>query len=177
MLDVRSVADGAGEADDTSVTVSLCRMISIVSPGVNGSGAVGAGVSRASFAASSIVSRSCLRCARLRQKTEDLALVDRALDGVEIGVTREQDAHRARRERANLRQHLDAGHLRHAVIRDDHVDVLVADDVESLGAVRREEQIELAAEHDPHRVEHALLVVDEQESRSGAAACSCACMR
>ena len=53
------------------------------------------------------------------------------------------------------------------MVRDDDVDVLVADDVERFGAVRREEQIELAPEHDPHRVEHALLVVDEQEPRPG----------
>ena len=108
-----------------------------------------------------------LRRARLRQKTEHLALVDRAFDGVEVRVARQQDAHGSRRERANLRQHLDARHLRHAVIGDDDVDVLVADDVERFGAVRREEQIELAPEHDPHRVQHALLVVDEQEPRPG----------
>ena len=54
------------------------------------------------------------------------------------------------------------GHLRHAVVGHDDVDVLVADDVERLGAVRREEQVELTAEHDPHRIQHALLVVDEQ---------------
>ena len=77
VLDVRSVADGAGEADDTSVTVSLCRMISIASPAVNGSGAVGAGVSRASFAASSIVSRSCCGAHGLvRNRKTSLSLIE-----------------------------------------------------------------------------------------------------
>ena len=57
------------------------------------------------------------------------------------------------------------------MVRHDDVDVLVADDVERFGAVRREEQIELAAEHDPHRVQHALLVVDEQQA--GAVQPSC----
>ena len=118
-----------------------------------------------------------LRRARLGQEPEHFALVDRALDRVEIGVAGEQDAHGPRRERADLRQHLDAGHLRHAVIGHDDVDVLVADDVERFGAVRREEQIELPAEHDPHRVQHALLVVDEQEPRPRSILCACACMR
>jgi len=52
------------------------------------------------------------------------------------------------------------------VVGNDDVDVLVANDVERLGSVRGEEELELTAEHDPHRVQNALLVVDEQQSRS-----------
>ncbi len=153
----------------TSVTVSALEddldRIAGESPASNGSGAVGAGASRANFAASSIVSRSCCGAHGFVRKAKHLALVDRALDGVEVGIARQQNAHGPRRKRANLRQHLDARHLRHPVVRHDDVDVLVTDDVERLGTMRSEEQIELAAEHDPHRVQHALLVVDEQEPR------------
>ena len=49
---------------------------------------------------------------------------------------------------------------------------LSRDDVECFGAVRREEQLELPAEHDPHRVQHALLVVDEQQPRAVVASCT-----
>ena len=52
------------------------------------------------------------------------------------------------------------------MVGDDDVDVLVANDVERLGSVRSEEELELAAEHDPHGVQDALLVVDEQQPRS-----------
>ena len=57
--------------------------------------------------------------------TLELWVNDLRLDRVEIGVTGEQDSDRARGERANLRQHLDAGHLRHALIGDDDRDVLL----------------------------------------------------
>jgi hypothetical protein len=64
------------------VTVSACKMISIVSPGVSpsavsGPGAAGAGASRASLAASSIVSRSCCGAhGFVRNRNTSLSLIE-----------------------------------------------------------------------------------------------------
>jgi hypothetical protein len=62
------------------------------------------------------------------------------------------------------------------VVGDDDIDILVADDVERLGSVRSEEELELSAERSSHRVQNALLVVDEQEPRSVCLVCCVACM-
>ena len=75
VLEVR--AADCSDPSVTSVTVSLWRMISIVSPGVKGSGTVGAGVSRANFAASSIVSRSCAGAhGFVRKRNTSLSLIE-----------------------------------------------------------------------------------------------------
>src|SRR5688572_10995516 len=67
----------AGDAADTSVTVSLSRIISTVSPLATGSVATADGVSRATFAASSIVSRSCCGAHGLvRKRNTSLSLID-----------------------------------------------------------------------------------------------------
>ena len=100
---------------------------------------------------------------RLADEAVDLAVVDRADDRREVGVTGEQDAHAARRDVARLPQQIDAGHDRHALVADDDVHLVAAQEVERLVAVGGREHVIAVAEQRLQRGQDALLVVDHQQ--------------
>ena len=54
---------------------------------------------------------------------EDVALVDRVDDGVDIGVSREQEPGRLGADGPRLLEDLDAGHAGHPLVGEDHGDV------------------------------------------------------
>ena len=102
-----------------------------------------------------------IRGAGLRQKAKYFAVVDRPLDRVEVGITGQQYPDRSRRQCPDGRQDLDACHLRHSVSGNDDIDVVLFDDIESLGSMGGQIQFEISAKHHAHRIQYALLVVDE----------------
>ncbi len=64
--------------------------------------------------------------ARFRQITEHLAFVDRRFDRLQVGIARQQNAHRVRRQRLHRFQHLDTRHTGHTLVGDDDVYRMIA---------------------------------------------------
>ena len=70
---------------------------------------------------------------RLGDVAVDLAEVDRLDEDVDVGERGEDDADRVGAELARLAQHLEARHLRHPLVGDDHGDVVIREHRERLG--------------------------------------------
>ena len=104
-----------------------------------------------------------LRVPRLRDVAIDLPEVDRLDEHVDIGERGQDDADRLGLARLDLAEQLDAGHLRHPLIGDDHGDFLLVEDLQRLGATARRQDVERLAEVEPKRVEVVLLVVDDED--------------
>jgi hypothetical protein len=62
------------------------------------------------------------------------ALVEAADNHVDVRVTGDEDADRGGVDGLELAEELDAGHLRHALVAEDQMDLLVAEDLQRLGA-------------------------------------------
>ena len=72
---------------------------------------------------------------RLGEVAEDVPLVDRVDDRPDIGIGREQEPRRLRPDGLGLAQELDARHLRHPLVGQDHVGDLARPEIlERLGA-------------------------------------------
>ena len=96
----------------------------------------------------------------------DPAGVDRFHEAVDVGVGGEHDADRVRGHLLAPPQELDSGHAGHPVVREDHRHLLALEDAERFLAVIRADHRELGGQDGLERVEHARLVVHDQDRRS-----------
>ena len=101
---------------------------------------------------------------RLFHELKDVPLVDRRDDRFQIGITREEHPDRLRIPRLHLGQELDAGDLRHPLVRHHDVHFLFLHDaIALLGAIRLEHP-KLAAQQVVNRVANVRLVVDDEQA-------------
>ena len=94
---------------------------------------------------------------------EDLAVVDRTHDRREVGVAREEHAHRVGRRRAHLAKHLDAGEARHALVAHEDVDSAARHDLERRRAALGDLHVVFLPEERGEGVQDARVVVDEED--------------
>ena len=79
--------------------------------------------------------RELVGVARLGEVTKNMSLVDRIDDRPDIDIGREQEPRRLRPDGLGLAQDLDARHLRHPLVGEDHVGGLARPEIlERLGA-------------------------------------------
>jgi hypothetical protein len=94
----------------------------------------------------------------------DVAIVDRADDGVHVGEAGQDDAGGGRLHLEDPGEELDTGHLRHPLVRDHHRHrPLPLEEVERLGGGGGGEDLVFVLEGVGHRLEDRLLVVDDQD--------------
>lgn len=103
-----------------------------------------------------------IRIPRLCNVPEDVALVDRVDHGPDVRVAGKDHAGRVRVLRLNLREQLHTGHLRHALVRHDDVDVVRLEDVQGLGRAVAAVDVEVHPQQRSQRPQDFGLVIDEQ---------------
>src|SRR6266508_4415277 len=101
---------------------------------------------------------------RLAHEPEDVGAVDRALERRHVGEGGEHDPGDVGSAPAELREHLDARHARHALIGDHDVERHLLRDRERLRARRRLVDAPAVFQELAQDLEVQLLVVDEQHS-------------
>jgi hypothetical protein len=92
-----------------------------------------------------------------------VAKVDGIDQHVDIRECRQDDAHGVGPDLRHLLQELEAGHARHALVRDDHRHLVLAQELERLVTTLRAENRERALEVEAEGIEVVLLVVDDQD--------------
>jgi hypothetical protein len=100
---------------------------------------------------------------RLGDVAVDLPERDGLDQDVDVGEGGQDDADRVGPQLLGLLQQLEAGHLRHALIGDDHRDVALAQHLERLGAAGRADDVEHLPEVEAEGVQVVLLVIDDQD--------------
>ena len=104
----------------------------------------------------------------LPDEAEDLGAVHRLLDRARVRLAGEEDALDARPALLHHAQELDAGHARHPVVGDDHLDRLLLEQGERARCVGRVEDAAAgAAEDPPQRAADVVVVVDDEQRRLG----------
>ena len=105
-----------------------------------------------------------LRLPRLLEEAEDAGTVDGADQGRGVGKAGQNDPGHVGLAGAQLLEHLDAGHLRHALVGDDDVDVRLVGDLERLfagfGFVDGVAALQESAQHQQIRS----FVIDQQDA-------------
>ena len=103
---------------------------------------------------------------------EDMALVDRVDDGVDIGVSGEEEPRGLRADGLRPMEDLHAGHAGHPLVREDHGDLGVGLEVlDGLGPAVAGHDLVLDPEQVVDRVQDFLLVVDHQHRGASASGC------
>src|SRR5262245_57595694 len=92
---------------------------------------------------------------------EDPARVDRRYDRLDVRVACQDDAVRIGAELHRAMQELDAVHVRHALVRDDHGRIVRLEDLEATAAAFRGQHLELVAVVVGEGAEDVGLVVDD----------------
>ncbi len=105
-----------------------------------------------------------VRVPRLGDEVIDAPGVDRLHQAVHVGIGGQHDAHRVRGALLALSQELDPGHAGHALVGEDHRHLgLRLQTGQRLLAVARAQHAELGGEDRLQRVQHAGLVVHDQD--------------
>ena len=101
---------------------------------------------------------------RLGDVAVDVSPVDGVDHGADIGIAREEEAHRLRLGLAHMVEELDARHLRHALVGHDHVDRPRVENGHRLAGPRRYEDPVVEAQELPDALHHIRLVIDHQDA-------------
>ena len=92
-----------------------------------------------------------------------VVLADRFLR-LDVGIAREEEAHRLRLGLAHMVEELDARHLRHALVSHDHVDRPRVENGHRLAGPRGYQDPVVEAQELPDALHHIRLVIDHQDA-------------
>ena len=106
-----------------------------------------------------------LRIPGLGDVAVDASAVDGVDHGADVGIAGEEKAHRVRLRLPHVVEELDAGHLRHALVRHDHVDRPLLEDGHRLAGPRGHQDPIVEAQELPDALHHIRLVIHHQDAR------------
>ena len=107
--------------------------------------------------------RQFVHVPRLVDEAEDFALIDRRQYRLQIGITGQQNPHRPRCDAPRRLQHFDPGHARHALIADDDVEIVLADQRHRRLAAAGGENVEVTPQQPVQCPQDARFVVDAED--------------